>query len=631
MISYASEQDRLDYLRRKADALPLRPGVYLMMNKQETIIYVGKSRALRNRVSQYFHGDHDIKTSRMASQVHDFQFIVCDTEMEALALENRLIKQHTPRYNIRLKDAKSYPYIKINLKSRYPRLTMTRTRVEDGSLYFGPYSGVAAVYSLIGMMEKTFGLPTCKRHFPADIGRERPCIYYQTGRCVGICTGNVSEEEYQEVIRRVVDVLKGDTSSAIARATERMMEASEDMRFEEAARLRDSIAAMKKLGEKQKAVGAPSFSCDLFALAENETGAAMTVFFVRGGYISDTQHFLFGKDEIYLETQIGENGQAVRDSSPLVSVLLSLYESRVSLPREILLSFSLEPSELETLTAYLESRTNHKITIHTPQRGALRQLCSMAVSDAEKHLENELSRNVNEEKMLASLAGALQLEVLPSRIECYDVSSYGNEQITCGMVVAKDGRFSKKDYRLFKMKEVSGQDDYASMREAVLRRLDHLSDQNGSMCEMPDLILLDGGRGHVGVIRAALAERGMEIPVFGLVKDEHHKTRTVCSDVEEISVARDMQLFRFLYGLQEEVHRFTVGSMDRAKRKTLKTSSLEKIPGIGPKKAKKLLSHFGTLDKIKKASVEELQAVKGFSQADAENTKRYFAEEPEKR
>lgn len=601
----------LSHLRSKAAALPRVPGVYIMRAASGKVIYVGKSRSLRDRVSQYFHGAHDVKTARMAGSVHDFDFIVCDTEMEALALENRLIKQHTPKYNIRLKDAKSYPYIRLSMGDEYPRLSMTRSRVGDDSLYFGPYSGVSTVFSIIHTLESTLGLPSCKRVFPRDIGRERPCVYRQMGKCVGVCAGDVDKEEYAALVRCAIQILRGGTREAIASLEERMNEASENLRFEEAARCRDSIAALKRLGEKQKAVGSPDFECDVIALARDDAGDSASVFYVRGGYIADSEHFLFAPDAI----TSGEEGD-----SPLSAFVLGLYQSREYIPKEILFSFSLPEEELAALSACLSERAGHRITVRTPQRGDARQLCLMAERDAAQHGENQRKRDDGDMKVLVRLASLLELETVPERIEVYDISNLGAEHITAGMIVAENARFKKSDYRYFKIRSVEGvPDDYASMREVILRRIAHLEDSSGSYSVRPDLILLDGGRGHVSVVREALREAGVDIPVFGLVKDEHHKTRTVVGEEEEIGIARDTLVFPFLYKLQEEVHRFTVSGMSAAKRKTLRTSSLEKVKGIGPAKAKALLHHFGTLANMREASVSEIESVRGMSRREAEN------------
>ena len=618
----------LEYLQNKAAALPRSPGVYIMENGEGTVIYVGKSRSLRDRVSQYFHGSHDTKTGKMAAAVRDFRFINCDTEMEALALENSLIKQYTPRYNIKLKDAKSYPYIKLSVKARYPRITMTRKRVPDGSLYFGPYSSTQTVFTVIASLEKTLGIPSCKRNFPEDIGKGRPCVNKQIGRCIGVCTGDVSEAAYRERIDQAVQILRGGTREPIQALSEKMYRCSEELQFEEAARCRDTIEALRKLSERQKAVGSPDVECDIVGLYMKQFGEeasfrdCVSIFYVRSGYIADSEHVLFGSEEILADEDEMDVGE-----SPMLAFLVSLYQSREYIPGEILLSFELPENDLWLLSNYISDRAGHKVTIRTPKRGGSRYLCDMAVSDARLHSENSRKREENEEKMLVHLASMLQLEVLPQRIEAYDISNLGTEHITAGMVVAIDGKLSKKDYRTFKIKGQAGQDDYAAMREVLLRRLNHISgeiDPAEALEATPDLILLDGGVGHVHTVQEAMAEIGVDIPVFGMVKDEFHKTRTLTDGENEIQIARQMDVFRFIYGLQEEVHRYTVGRMMNAKRKTLKTSTLEQIPGIGPAKAKALLAGMGTLSALQKASVAELSAIDGITNADAERVYTYF-------
>lgn len=619
--------NNIEYLREKASALPRLPGVYIMQDEGGKVIYVGKSRSLRDRVSQYFHGSHDSKTTKMAANVHDFRFITCDTEMEALALENNLIKQYTPKYNIRLKDAKSYPYIKINIKSSWPRITMTRKRLPDGSLYFGPYSSTSTVFAAIAQIERTLGIPTCKKRFPDDIGKERPCVYYQIGRCVGVCTGKVENDEYRVLIERAADILRGGTREVINSLTKQMMEASEALEFETAARHRDSIEALRKLGERQKAVGSPDVECDVIGLhitkfddTDVKFRDCATVFYIRSGYIADSEHFLFGGDEItsgeYDETDLGD--------SPLSSFLMSLYQSREYIPGEILLSFEIPEHDRILLSNYFTERAEHKVVVRTPKKGASKYLCDMAVTDAAKHSENSVKRDKNHERTLANLASALALEVFPERIEAYDISNLGDEHITAGMVVAIDGKLKKSEYRTFNIKSKDTQDDYAAMEEAISRRLTHIGTENDSMSSYPDLILLDGGRCHVSVIRKLLEDRGFDIPVFGMVKDEHHKTRTLTDGESEINIARSADVFRLIYGIQEEVHRYSVSRMTNAKRKTMKTSSLEKIKGIGPTKSKALLSHFGSMNALKNATEDELSAVGGIGRKDAAEIRLYF-------
>ncbi len=630
-------QQNIEYLRNKAAALPRSPGVYIMENENGHVIYVGKSRSLRDRVGQYFHGVQEGKTEKMTAAVRDFRFITCDTEMEALALENSLIKQYTPRYNIKLKDAKSYPYIRLGVKDRYPRITMTRKRLADGALYFGPYSSTQTVYTVIGSLERTLGIPSCKKKFPEDIGKSRPCVYKQIGRCMGVCTGDVDEKVYREKIDQAAEILRGGTREPIRALSEKMYRCADEMLFEEAARCRDAIEALKKLSEKQKAVGSPDVECDVIGLYMKTFGdeAAFhdcaSIFYVRSGYIADSEHFLFGNDEIL-------PGFTEDDAvdSPLVAFLVSLYQSREYVPGEVLLSFELPEQDLWLLTNYISDRAGHKVTIRTPKRGGSKYLCDMAVSDARIHSENARKRESGEEQMLVNLASMLQLEVLPQRIEAYDISNLGTEHITGGMVVAVDGKLKKSDYRTFKIRGENGeapvkQDDYGAMREVLTRRMGHVKPDTADdaakdpMTIPPDLILLDGGVGHVHTVREVLDNLGFgNIPVFGMVKDEFHKTRSLTDGEYEIRIARQMDVFRFLYTLQEEVHRYAVSRMMGAKRKTLKTSTLEEIKGIGPAKAKALLTGMGSLTAVKKASVAELSSVAGISQVDAEAVYSHF-------
>jgi len=627
-MNTATLSPNIDHLREKSAALPRQPGVYIMKNAAGKVIYVGKSRSLRDRVSQYFHGAHDPKTTRMAASVHDFRFITCDTEMEALALENSLIKQYTPKYNIKLKDAKSYPYIRIGIPEKgdaeeWPRIAMSRKRTPDGSRYFGPYSGTATVFSVIGQLERTLKLPSCKRKFPADIGKERPCVYYQMGRCMGVCTGEVSREDYDAALDQAAGILRGGTRDVIAGLTAKMLRASEELEFERAARYRDAIAGLRKLGERQKAVGSPDVECDVIGLHLTSVDEltfkdCAAVFYVRSGYIADSEHFLFGGDEITAENE-DEAGD-----SPFSVFLMSLYQSREFIPGEILLSFEIPDHDRDVLERYFTERSGRKVEIRTPKRGASKYLCDMAVQDAARHSENRAKQEKDGERTLASLASLLKLEVLPERIEAYDISNLGDEHITCGMVVCAEGKMKKSEYRTFNIRSTTGQDDYAAMTEALSRRLAHMGQEGDGMSAVPDLILLDGGRGHVSVIKEMMAREGYEIPVFGMVKDEHHKTRTLCDEEGEINIARQADVFRLVYGIQEEVHRYSVARMTGQKRKTLKTSSLEAIRGIGPAKAKNLLKSLGTVTAIKEASRETLASVPGISEKDAEEIYLHF-------
>lgn len=629
----------IEFLRSKASSLPRLPGVYIMENKAGEVIYVGKSRSLRDRVSQYFHGSHDVKTAKMASNVNNFRFIICDSEMDALILENDLIKQYTPKYNILLKDSKSYPYIKIT-DEEYPRIVMTRRRTDKGK-YFGPYSGTGVIYELIGMLERTLGIPSCKRSFPRDIGKARPCVNRQIGRCCGVCAGDVTREEYLDIINCAEKILRGGTKSAVALLEERMYRSAAEEKFEEAARCRDSIEALSKISAKRRTASlSPGAEYDVIALSEWEGQLCAAVFYVRDGIISDSEQFIFGADEITgfrsrneLDSSAEASAQPEDFSDdgdfPFTSFIANLYMGREYIPDEILLSFKMPEGEAELVGEYLTKRAGRRVTLKTPVRGELRDVCRMAENDAKRHAESRRSRADAGERILVSLASALGLEVVPDRIECYDISNLGDEHITSGMIVASGGVFKKSDYRYFRIKSTRGADDYASMRETMERRFSELSGEDKSFSETPDLILLDGGMTHVKTVREVAERYGVDIPVFGMVKDDYHKTRALVSDTEEISIARDPSLFRFIYKLQEEVHRFTISKMKAAKLKTIKTSSFEKIPGIGPKKAKLLLAASGDLD-IKSATAEELMSVKGIGKSDAERIFKYFEDERNK-
>ena len=600
-------------LLEKANNLPLTPGVYLMKDADHKIIYVGKSRKLKNRVSQYFqNSSKQIKTARMVASVADFDYFLCNTEIEALALENTLIKQYTPKYKIRLKDAKSYPYIKITAGA-YPRLEFTRTRALDKGRYFGPYSGASIAGSVLRTLQKTLSLPTCNRRFPQDIGKERPCLYYQLGQCCGVCTGAVSEAEYAKLIHCATEILRGDTAAARARVRAEMEAAAAEERFERAAVYRDRLFALEKLSQKQKVLASPDINEDVFGFYQDDYGAAMSVFYIREGALLDKHEVVFGADEIL-------------DEEALLSFVYDHYRRRAEIPSRVLLSFTANDEDLAVLTESLCESAGKKVQLYTPIRGDRRTRCVLAIENARERVQAERREQEQSDKTLVRLAEILALEVLPDRIESYDISNFGSEHLTCGMIVYEKGRFKKSDYRTFRIKNVEGTDDYASMREALFRRFEHLSVGDGTFGAAPDLILLDGGSTHVATVRQFMRELGLSIPVFGMVKDAFHKTRALCSDTEEISIARDRAVFTMIYRIQEEVHRFSVKRMSEAKSGTLRTSSLEKIPGVGRSKAKLLLSHFGGLSAVKKADKSALAEAPGIGPVLADEIYRYFHE-----
>ena len=600
----------IERLRDKANSLPESPGVYIMLDADGGIIYVGKSKKLKNRVTSYFVGNsHSYKTARMVSLVRDFDYILCNTEIEALTLENVLIKKHSPKYNIKLKDAKSYPYIKVSAEE-YPRITVTRERKSDKAHYFGPYSGTAGAYAALAAVNRVFCLPTCKRSFPKDIGKERPCIYRDMGRCIAPCTGEVSAEDFRETVKRAEHVLLGNAGEVKAKLTDEMLELSENLEFERAAAVRDSIEALDKLSEKQKVTTDSKVNRDCFALYSSEAVSVLAMLSVREGKLINKNEFLLSAAD-------------TAGSDELVSLIASHYDEWGNLPREVLLDFSIEDEDRELLSAYLSLNVRYTVAVKTPERGDGRALCDMALENAKESARQHRLEGERENKSVRRLSELLGLSEIPRRIEAYDVSNIGNENIVGSMVVSVDGKMKRSEYRLFSIKTTEGADDYGSMREMLTRRLAHIGDGTPSLGETPDLMLIDGGDAHVGVAKEVLLLVDIDLPVFGMVKDDFHKTRAMTDGEREIHIAKEFDVYGFIYNMQEEAHRFAVTSSQKSKTKTLTTSTLEKIDGIGEAKARALLSSM-PLGKIKVASANELMKVKGIGRADAERIVSYF-------
>ncbi len=595
-------------LREKASTLPLRPGVYIMRAKGGTVIYVGKSRALKNRVSQYFHESaQNAKTDAMTGNIFDFDYILCDTEMEALTLENSLIKLYKPKYNILLKDDKSYPYLAVT-NEEYPRFIMTRTRGKDAR-YFGPYTSADTVKNVIVSLQKALGLPSCSRSFPKDIGKVQHCLYRHIG-CIALCDGKVSAEAYRELVESAVAFLSGKEETLINSLTEKMMYASENLMFEAAAEHRDRIKAIKRLCEKQKVVASPDTERDIIAWYAGEAACAVCVFYIRGGKLIDSESFVFSGGEIL-------------DSSAITSFLCSLYEKREYIPKEINTAGVLSEEDTETAEEWLSGKAGYRVKLRTPARGDLHKLCAMAEENAAQKAKEFVAQKAKSDETLVRLATLAGLEVIPEKIEAFDISNIGDENITAGMVLFENGKPKKSGYRLFGIKETQVQDDYASMREALTRRIAHFSD---AATPPPDLFLIDGGIAHIRTVQEVLDAHGVTIPALGMVKDEHHKTRAlVDADGREISIAAEAGVYSLIFRIQEEVHRFTVSKMMGAKRKNIKTSVLEEIDGIGRARAKALLSRFGGLSGVKSATEAELITVQGITPETAKKITEYFS------
>ena len=598
-------------LREKAASLPLSPGVYIMRDTTGKVIYVGKSRALKNRVSGYFQesGQNSFKTDAMTSHIFDFDYILCDTEMEALTLENSLIKLYHPRYNIKLKDDKSYPYLKATVGEEFPRFVMTRKRESEKAKYFGPYTSTQTVYGIISALQKTFGLPSCRYHFPKDRGRVKTCIYKQIG-CIAPCDPAVSSETYREAFMQAVSFLSGNYEKIVASLTEKMEFAAENLACEAAAAYRDRIKAVKKLEEKQKVVASPDTERDIIAWHVGDPISSICIFYIRFGKLIDSEMFYFSGGEIL-------------DSDAVVSFIYELYTRREYIPKEVDTADILAEEDAEALSFWLTEKAGYRVYVRTPFKGETRRLCDMARENAEVRAREYAKAAEKSEKSLVRLASLCGLETVPERIEAFDISNFGDDNITAGMVVYENAKPKKSDYRLFHIKSTETRDDYASMREAVARHLAHLSDEGA---KMPDLMLIDGGENHRAIAAEEVAAAGYDIPVFGMVKDEYHKTRALVGEMGEISIAAEQSVYTLIYNIQEEVHRFTISKMSAAKRKTQKTSVLESIDGIGAARARALLAHFGGLAGVKNASPEELCAIRGVTSEIAEKIIAYFAE-----
>lgn len=603
-----------DQLVEKAKCLPLLPGVYQFFDRHGTVVYVGKSRALRNRVLSYFQnrGKHNAKTEKLVQTIADFQTVVTSSEAEALILENERIKLHKPKFNIRLKDDKDYPYIRLTMEDAYPRLQFARRRdkKKDRSRYFGPFSSSGAVRSVIDTANKVFALPTCRRVFPRDIGKERPCLYYHLGKCVGVCTGGVTEEDYAKRLEDVISFLRYDHKKIIAKFQKEMEEASEAMDFEKAASYRDRIRALQTLSGAHQVVRDLHFHADVFGYFADEQGGTIHQIAVREGIVSDSTNFHFGADELLTAESFS-------------ALLVSLYRGRDLMPKEILIPQELMDEESGVLSQVLSQGLEHSVRFRVPERGEGRALLQMATENAKAACLHRRAQFEKDEEVLVKLAALLSLEVVPERIESIDISNSGTSSVSAGIITLVNGRFYKRSYKSFSF-ELDHPDDPACMYGAIDRRMKRFLDGDENFAPLPDLILVDGAGAQVSAVKKALFDLGISLPVFGMVKDSFHKTRCLTDGENDISIAHDSHIFSFIYSIQEEVHRYSLSRMDQKRRKSVKTSSLTKISGIGEKKAGILLKELGSIKEIREASVERLASVRGISQKDAESVFRYF-------
>ncbi|MER2148443.1 MAG: excinuclease ABC subunit UvrC [Ruminococcus sp.] len=602
---------KMTILRKKAMALPLLPGVYIMHGADGGIIYIGKAKALKNRVSQYFgsQNNHPEKVRQMVDHVDDFEYIITDSEFEALILECSLIKQHTPKYNILLKDDKGYSYIRVT-DEPYRRLSYVLQKADDGARYIGPYKTSYYVKSAVEEANKIFMLPTCNRQFPRDFRKDRPCLNYHIKQCMAPCTGRVRLEDYRESLHQALDFLKGGSSNSIRQLTAQMEEAAENLEFERAARIRDKIAAVKRMGDKQKVVLSKVLDQDVIASFQNDGKTCFQVFRFEGGRLFDRESFIFDTGDAASETE---------------EFLVSYYTLRTDIPKNIALAAGFDG--LENIQRWLSEKRGGKVTLTVPQRGEQAQLCAMCRSNAAEALAQQKGATAREFNVLEELRQTLGLEKLPAYIECYDISNLAGTENVAGMVVYKNGKPLKSAYRKFKIKGFEGQDDYASMAETLTRRFEEYykaEEADEGFGKLPDLILLDGGKGQVAAVRAVFDRMDIHVPLFGLVKDDKHRTRAVTGDGGEIALSSKRALFAFLSKMQDEVHRFAIGYHHTRRKNAAFRSSLTSIEGVGEVRAKALLKYFRTIDNISKADLTELEAAPKMTKDTAHAVFRYF-------
>lgn len=582
----------IDQLKEKAAALPLVPGVYLMRDKTGAVIYVGKAKKLKNRVSQYFQdtASHTPKTRQLVSRIDDFDVIVAGSEFEALVLECSLIKRYMPKYNILLKDDKGYPYLRLDMREKYPRITMVSKVDDDGASYFGPYGSRGATQNLLEAIRLTLKLPDCSREFPRDIGKGRPCLNHHMNQCDGWCQEGRSNAEYRLRIEQVHQLLKGNYKQVAADIKSQMIAASDELRFELAASLRDRLKAVEALGQKQLVTAGTLADTDVIGFFQNESKACFTVLHFSNGNLLDKDFEVFGNTD--------------EPATAVSSLVTQYYLSRGYAPRHILIPFELE--DIELLTQLLESKLERRTGLRVPQKGDKLRLVELANTNAKEEVQRITSKDERTKGVLQLLCKMLNLPLL-SRIEAFDISNISGTDIVAGMVVFVDGRPKKSEYKKFSIRNLEGQDDYASMYQAVTRRFVHFKNGDKGFEHAPDLLLIDGGVAHAQVAADALAQLEISLPVFGMVKDDNHRTRAlVTSQGQEISIATQQSVFAFIGNVQEEVHRFAIGYHRDLRSKRLRYSELDSIPGVGPKRKQELLKTFKSITAIKSASLQEL-------------------------
>ncbi len=610
------DNPRLPYLSDKTKKLPTQPGIYIMKDKAGEIIYVGKAKSLKNRVSSYFRSveKHLPKVYKMVENVWDFEYIVTRSEFEALILECSFIKQHSPKYNILLKDDKGYHYIKIT-PGEYGRILPTHQKLEDGSRYIGPYISSYVTSQTVDEVNKAFLLPTCNRKFPQDIRKGRPCLNYHIKQCMAPCTGNIGVAEYNEALEQAIEFIKGDNQEIQKKILQMMYDAAEREEFEKAARYRDRLNAIKNVGASQKVVSIRYEEEDVVALVQGTVNACAVVLKFRGYKLVDKEYFMLEPSEDAADER--------------ARFLMEYYDMKGEVPKSIVADG--EIAHMEELQKYLCDKAKHAVSILIPQKGDQMELVRMAKENASQHISERSRRSSREIHALDELSRLLGLNKIPEYIEAYDISNIGSDTIVAGMIVFDGGRPLRGAYRKFSVKTVQGKpDDYASMQEVLQRRFEryeqHKSEGIG-FGRMPDLVLLDGGKGHVAAVKPLVRSMGYDVPIFGMAKDDRHRTRVITTEDGELSVSSFKTAFDLLTSIQDEVHRFSIEYSRSKHQNKAMESLLKSVPGIGPKRAQNLFLRFKTMKAMKSATLEQLQETPSMTEESARNLYRFFHED----
>ena len=601
--------------------LPAKPGVYLMHDEKDDIIYVGKAISLKNRVRQYFQASRNkgVKIEQMVTHITRFEYIVTDSELEALVLECNLIKEHRPKYNTMLMDDKTYPFIKVTVEEAYPRILFAREMKKDKAKYYGPYTSAGAVKDTIELLRKLYHIRSCNRNLPKDIGKERPCLNYHIKQCYAPCQNYISQEEYRKSVQKALEFLNGKYDHILKELQEKMEQASEEMEFEKAIEYRDLLASVKQIAQKQKITNSDGEDKDILAVATEDRDAVVQVFFIRGGR-------LIGRDHFYMTIADGEPKAEI-----LTSFIKQFYAGTPYVPRELMIQQEIE--EREILEEWLSERRGHRVHIRVPKKGEKEKLVELAKKNAQlvlstdkERLKREEGRTIGAVKEIEKWLGVENIR----RIEAFDISNTNGFDSVGSMIVYEKGKPKRNDYRKFKIKGVQGADDYASMREVLTRRFEHgmreIEEEKevGSFQTFPDLIMMDGGKGQVNIALEVLGYLGISIPVCGMVKDDHHRTRGLYYNNEEIEIDRNSEGFRLITRIQDEAHRFAIEFHRKLRSQGQVHSILDDIPGIGPARRKALMKHFMSLDAIKSASVEELKEISSMNEKSANEVYNFF-------